>query len=599
MAHLKLKRDEIQLSTSVQWWKFWICFAARPLIFVVLNCLLLRCFLSYGRRGALDEHALVELYRTNSTRNDVLYSEIAYSPMERLRYNELILSVWFLLNLCVLLAATRAVQKGIAEVDSVLSDPVSMSLDLHVHAQVSRKVDVALGRGPRPRNSIFVSLLALLTVLCAAVVFASSAVWCFSWLRKAETSCRRHGGIESALLSLGDVPIEIQGWVRGRGLPTTPVVHMVNNVEFMTDSSDVLLAQEPNGEKRIFSNVHNPRQFQSVAAGDAIQAERFCAVYTDSGTWQNTVLCVDSSDDFRNGMFRNVTLPRHCSHRIRLVETILWVDLGSCESKFDYDTMKLIDEHALYAMNVNGPLQLVRRANFSSDWELFGGLVTSKGKALCSSLLNSVGIASYVMVLLSSSFGLLVHGNMSVGVVPAFFAILQLLWYLDVHDDLIGMFRALVAGTAFLSLHGVPMAWPLDRDALVWILYSALAPLKVFRLRILWASEFMAYADMNKETAEWILRILLTTVVGVVLDHPALYIMGLVGCIGSTLLVLWTLLDPDYFILVLVALCATTIGYHLKLHGTCLAYYIKRAVMIAWAELMNPQTDNHEDESLL
>jgi hypothetical protein len=109
----------------------------------------------------------------------------------------------------------------------------------------------------------------------------------------------------------------------------------------------------------------------------------------------------------------------------------------------------------------------------------------------------------------------------------------------------------------------------------------------------------MAYTDMNKETAELMLSILLATVFGVVLDHPALYIMGLVGCIGATLLVLWTSLDPDYFILVLGALCATAVGYHLKRHGTCLAYYIKRAVMIAWVELMNPQADNHEDESLL
>jgi hypothetical protein len=74
------------------------------------------------------------------------------------------------------------------------------------------------------------------------------------------------------------------------------------------------------------------------------------------------------------------------------------------------------------------------------------------------------------------------------------------------------------------------------------------------------------------------LSILISTLVGLALDQPALYFIGLVGCIGSTSLLLWTL-HAEYFLAILGALVATTLGFHLKRHGTCLAFYIKHALM--------------------
>jgi hypothetical protein len=200
MENLELESDAPELSTSAQWWKFWISFAVRPLIFVLLNGIAAVQVMDFLSSGTLNEQDLIRLYGTNHTRSDAVYTDIEYSPLERFRYNELILSVWLLLNALVLLFAMHALKKGIDEIGS-MPNPVDMSTNLHVYAQVSREVDVAMGRGSRPRESIFVSLLVLATVMCAAIGFASLAVWCFSWTNKADTSCRLNQVMDVVQLS--------------------------------------------------------------------------------------------------------------------------------------------------------------------------------------------------------------------------------------------------------------------------------------------------------------------------------------------------------------------------------------------------------------
>jgi hypothetical protein len=96
MQSLELESNVPELSTYVQWWKFWISFAVRPLIFVLLNGTVAIFVMDFVERGALDEQDLIRLYGENHTRSDGVFTDIEYSPLERFRYNELILSVWLL-----------------------------------------------------------------------------------------------------------------------------------------------------------------------------------------------------------------------------------------------------------------------------------------------------------------------------------------------------------------------------------------------------------------------------------------------------------------------------------------------------------------------
>jgi hypothetical protein len=240
-------------------------------------------------------------------------------------------------------------------------------------------------------------------------------------------------------------------------------------------------------------------------------------------------------------------------------------------------------DHILYAIEVSGPLQLEWVATLTHDRDVVSELVMWGGKVSCSFLLKFVGVVVYMVVLSSASFGLLVYWNMSVGVILAYLAIIQLMLCLDSSGSSARVLGALVAGTAFLALNGMPLALPLDRDALVWILYAALAPLTEVKLYVVWDSEFKVHSLMLKTTSGLTmmlatLSILISTLVGLALDQPALYFMCLVGCIGSTSLLLWTL-HAEYFLAVLGALCATTLGFHLKRHGTCLAFYVRHSLM--------------------
>jgi hypothetical protein len=246
-------------------------------------------------------------------------------------------------------------------------------------------------------------------------------------------------------------------------------------------------------------------------------------------------------------------------------------------------------------MDVSGPLQLVWVANLTHDSDVVvSGLPTWawEWKAACSFWLTFVGIVTYIVVLASASYGLVAFWNMPVGVVPAYLAIIQVLLCLDSSGISARLLGTLVAWTAFLSLSGAPVALSLDRDSLVWILYTALAPSAMYKLRIIWSGDFVMQALVSEEIADldstsaFVSSILISTLVGMALDQPALYFIGLVACIWSTLLLLWYSMDPEYeyFFMPLGALGATTVGFHLKRHGTCLAFYIKRAVMRAWAE---------------
>jgi hypothetical protein len=535
-------------------------------------------------RGALDEQDVIRLYGTNHTRNNFFYTDIEYSPLERLRYNELILSVWLLLDACVLLAAALALRKGIDEIDSMpeLADTATI---LHVHAQASRQVDVSMRRGLRPRDSIFVSLLVLATVMSATVGFASLAVWWFSWTNTAETACRLNHAMSVAQFSSQptlEVPSEIQDWLRGDfRRPKLDAVHMVNNVIFMSDRDDMLsllVAKVPYQEQQVFSHV-SALDFQSAMSADKVHAEVFCCLYEDLSIQSNAV---DSSDDIRHGTLRNLTLSRnHCSNRIRLHGSRLWVDLTTCHVNTRLDRL-IYGDHIFYAIEVSGPLQLEWVATLTHD-RYASESVMWGGKASCSFWLKFAGVVVYMVVLSSASFGLLAFWNMSVGAILAYLAIIQSMLCLDSSGSSVRVLGALVAGTAFLALNGMPWALPLDRYALVWILYAALAPLTEVKLYVVWDSEFMVHSLMLKTTSGLTsmlatLSILISTLVGLALDQPALYFMGLVGCIGSTSLLLWTL-HAEYFLAVLGAIGATILGFHLKRHGTCLAFYVKRSLM--------------------
>jgi hypothetical protein len=564
------------LSSYVSIWAFWWKFSSWPLVFCIVNGVV------FGTLVVFDEF---EYNSRRDPRFQKMSGGLSYPPIQEntylsmLRFNATVFAIALLLDAIVLYMAANFVEKDAMAWDETINDverethqSENSKSDRHVHAQVSRKLDVILGRASRPRDSFLVSMLLLSSMVCAAFGVVSIAEWSFTWTPTANKVCRSSFQ-ESYRESTADdkeikgIPSDLQGWAKTRNeaytagfvqledkttfLVATDPRYMPSNDSFDDDSyqyqspksTQVLVSMRTDGTTLFYSTVTRPRSFvrlTELEVDDPLNARGFCCVYEAMSLRMQkaaatSMLCVDTLDAASartNGIFRNVTFESyggpHGRGNGRSLELAslkwytqsIWVKLVY----YDYRSNgRYVTDFYNVTMKADSPLQLTKVStdaqslNVESEWYgMLGG-----GTPPCTHWRNKVQAGVLMISLVSACSWLARVHKTAIWIVPALSGVVVASTCIS--SPLALTLCTLAAIAAFVTLHGcgVPILVALGAEELVWFLYTSVIS--------------ACYIGSRNEEKFALIAFAACSLVGAILGHPTLYLVGWMGGIGALL----------------------------------------------------------------
>jgi hypothetical protein len=526
-----------------------------------------------------------------------------------------------LLDAFLLHRAAMFLEKEVIALDAVLDDEEQGDALQNVHAKVSRKVDRYLGRGLRPRVSIFVSLLTLATVACFTTGLGWFALWGYLNTSKSMKHCME-GEINTSSRNeepssrneepIENIPDDLQDWAKtvvgnfgvysDTTSPSSPYIHMVDgttyfigrqpsNGSWVNQDRATLASTGPDGSIRFYPNVQEPKGIWNVKGENALASQSFCCVYDENlqlfdrleqeetrgnYTKKTMLFCLTASEE-SGGTFRNTTLyektiyhPSIASVAAKLYEDKLWLGLELEPSYFYFSPESDVpvnrNSREFYKVEPEA-MKIVSVANIS-DTQYSSIPFSLYKENNCSNFFNdAIILAVVVSVLIPVSFWLVKVHQMPVGVVPACVAAFHALGWMS--DGLaLGLGFVAAVSVTLALLVGLTLSW-MGREVLVWALYT------------IWPSLAVLGVDRGGEIVAPVLMLC----VGVMLNHPVFEIVGFVGgvsavCFGVISL-LFHLSEPKVgFLIIFLGIifgCGTvTIGYNLTKYRAYILYYLKR-----------------------
>jgi hypothetical protein len=361
------------LASYIPEWKFWWKFAIWPIVFCVLNGIVFGTLLSFDEYDYRNQRE----YRRYSWLLPPSSSSVKEDTyLSMLRYNATVFAIMLFIDACLLYFAANYIEKEVQALDDLMeevdqdpSHPSSRTVNRHhVHAQVSRKLDGLLGRGSRPKVSIFISLLLLASALCAAFGVMSVVDYAFTWTPTAKKVClsnMNRGPKEMIPDSepeepkdddIKGIPTALQSWAKGGNeyeiyefeggfiqledgtifvAATDPRPKQNSSTSgdatdddatgrggrysgfgMMMSSGPVLVALKPDANVAVLQKVKRPRGFVILSnTTSALKAPGFCCLYDTMKPSAPdgrlvSMLCADKSDvpNLDSGALRNVTL---------------------------------------------------------------------------------------------------------------------------------------------------------------------------------------------------------------------------------------------------------------------------------------------------
>jgi hypothetical protein len=531
--------------------------------------------------------------------------------------------VLIFVNAYILYRSVVILEKSIIEYDTIVLDrgsetdwhlygrPQPNSLS-NIYAQASRKIDSLLGRGAQPPVSIFVSLLWLLLL-----GFVTLGIYILVVLALFFSSHCHVSSLLPTNPALDNMPNEIRNWSQDRPNPTAysagaGLIRLSNGVTFIAAADPIknastncfgdfhsmeshdgsqLASIAANGELRYFPNVKDPYNFVSVSGDNELHAGMFCCIYTSSVPaslyrWYEQIperiLCVKSSDDISGGVLPNTTLyerklkkysfaTTHSPSTINVYNNSeVWVKLHFTTR---YRTGHMEDEYfELYKLIPSTPLQLNFIARAASN------TITLN---ICEPWMMRFVVSAVTFTLARASAWLLVVKNMTAGMVPLCVATSVLLTFIDI--DWCLTLCSITAIATLVALVGF-VQHPFAREKLVWSLYTFL-----FVILFVFSYDYVQFKD-EFNTFEWgLLVYFILAFVGLLLNHPVLYLLGWMIAVGTSLFGILLLFTPqlqldDIFALVFGGIVGTG---SVKL-GYCQIHYqerLLRSKTCAWTSI--------------
>jgi hypothetical protein len=508
----------------------------------------------------------------------------------------------------------------------------SSSLDdsTHALAKISQTIDMFLCRGRAsqlPEVSFFVNVLFLVTALSLVVTAVSFSVSAFLYSSKASLVCTYQA---TELKDIKGVPDSLLQWIssdsgRGDGVDESQImassyVHLNNGMTYFAGTNRTLWEEKYNSNNKIMTRGHNnfnndydddlhnswkikrkgglgkelfsagpdgtlisypqighPHYFTKlvVVSGskERSQSELFCCIYiskelTDKlNSWERTlwggwpsVLCMGgewTDDDQAKKQLRTIGLPIDAreerfmeDYAVRGYEGTWWIRIQCYLPQVGGRHVKIykLDPHT---MNLT-----VVASTYPE------GAMEENGYIPCFDWINAVRCIVGAPLLLLMAYWQLKFRDIPAGMASLCLGPLVVMIYLDA--EWAARFVALASVGATISLFSELPPW-MSRDMVHWGMYTSLAVLVVM---------------LESFDGEQYSILCLCVIIGVVLNHPVLQIMGwLFGAV--TLFFALLDLNAAGILVCLVVSCGfLRLGVSLDKHRPYLVYYSRRLTRI-------------------
>jgi hypothetical protein len=481
----------------------------------------------------------------------------------------------------------------------------------HVPAQVSRRLDVLLRRGPRPRVTILLSVLLLLSVASATFGLVYCGIWLFSLTTRAETLCAADAVGSMYIEPIAGIPDGLQYWARDvnfydiwasrRGIArmvdgTTyflvdwPYVYGFNESGTKSTLLPTLASIHPDGTVQFHPEVRNIREFVHVVGNNQLDSKGFCCVYTDekdaNGTldyrWHPTaslpsLLCVTLSDGSNDAVFHTFSFSELISHREQHASHQMSDPISFAAASFDNELwvsmsgyhMGRDDGFVKDFYKFNPSTKLHAEAVVSYAWNRSMVHYPDDMKQNCLPWTHGIELAVFASVPVFASFWLYKMRSMPSGVVPACATCVGLLNHINVVLSM--ALSGIVAFAALLVLlETVEGPAPVEREAWIWIFYTI--PVSMLLLGdTSWYAEFSIILPF-------------VCIAGFLLDQPVTYLVGWIGgltamCTGIALLLVHQY-SAGLTAITLGILCGAgtaTCGFHIMRYRSYALYYLRQA----------------------
>jgi hypothetical protein len=618
------EEDIPQLTSVVAQCRFWWEFSKWPLVFLAANAIVIFSLL-------LDEpqNFPSEIHYYYPENND----EPAEVPWTRIHAkNKSILSVVLWLDAIAFYKAAKVVERQIIAMngDSEVSSLSSLS-HRYVYARVSTMVDTFLSSGRSGHNvSFFVNmlLLAFTIAMSASLVIVATALSIS--LDPGFAACLT-GEVALPMINSG-VPVELQKWAsRGGGYGERNYIHLADGTTFFAGVDTkvgpgrFLSMAMANGTFKMYSNVNIGTGFQAIGHFDDHNdtsgighnfTSGMCLTYSPSSSPNDGLYPVEIDDGFHHEhdggtrllcynssdkMFRNTTMPSLDSKLKDRLEV-----QGMYSIQCLNDTVWL---RAAFNDYRSGEAFIgIYNADYESmTWTTVVVPETSRHSNNCSrstNYLHWLDMGVGMLAVIFSSFWLLKIQGLPAGVVPLTSFVIALLssisWRLGFFSGLMG------AIAAAASLGGRSLPARMNPEMVLWTLYTLLTslvfPLEYMSFTLLFPWEYRYFTINQGVTAT---ALLFLVVIGLVLNHPVLQVMGWVSAMWTVVITISSFVRPssheyfEIFVVIPIGIVMScgliSAGYRLTQYRAYTVWYSRRL----WLALNDLSFGRHrQDENL-
>jgi hypothetical protein len=553
------------LSSFLDGWRFWWKFAQAPILFIMVNAIVM---------VHMEKQEIHPKEREYSIDENLLDPDFA-----KMRYKSIVLGILFLVDAAVLFRVALSTEKSVQALRRQKSnaDAVDAPYTLtYVHARVSKMLDSFLsqGRSKLPEVSVFVNALYLAAGFCFVASAVSLALYWFLHTSKADTVCNSYHQTPTANVTIDGVPDALQTWAafkrsRWRFDGVRNYAHMANgNTYFVASyqrqsdlnrySNQVLFSTGPDGTLKSYPQILDPEQFSNMAGPSEDASEGFCCLYQNDGgrrsSQERKLLCILGEDDKSSPNVSpkqkgpdnsNGQLPKEMmTASLPFQENDDGAGGSVLHKSLDYLSLRAYDgilylrakwyiyntrgrggreavQVDIYSLNPQTALNWTSVGTMKEqNFDYFQYRYSRRGerhRSPCFDSITTVATMVGAPLFFLMAYGLLIWRDIPAGMASFCIGGLAILSY--VSEELAVGVGALasVVGATTLSLFGTPTKilppW-ISRDMLLWGIYATIAVLALA------SPDFWC-------CWKWpVGRLCLAVVTGVVLDHPVLHIMG-------------------------------------------------------------------------
>jgi hypothetical protein len=381
------------------------------------------------------------------------------------------------------------------------------------------------------------------------------------------------------------------------------------------DNRATLVSVVKNGMIENHPKVLEPRYFTSVNGKSDTDSKTFCCSYEEMIDKRqdmsfsrgdvrvpHKLLCVASGEDISNG-FRNVSLPTKWKNgggranveaKVKALNGVLYFEYTLYEHDH-WSYHKIFAQMEIYKLQPD-TMSLESIAYITGE-ESMGTVVSGIGSGdTCKTWIKMIICILASIVVFPASYWLLVIKEIPSGMAPAVVMVFEILADLA-NDDFaiaLGFVTAIAASIYLLGIVKLPGRF--NRETLVWVFYVIICYFTMYGL-------FHGPSTYGPRLeVPWWSFLVLSSIVGVLLNHPVLQLMGWIGgttfvCLGLLFFVGYRI-DNEPWIMVpagLVIGCGlVTLGHALTKYRAYVVYYAKNL----WRSAANVANAGRGDDDI-